>query len=77
MYPHERPKDEITSWPGMAHLAGTGPEGATCAGCTHFARCNIWIGRCKQYVTITGKNGATFPLITASCKFFAPRGGVQ
>jgi hypothetical protein len=50
------------SCPGMAHFAGTGPDGETCNTCKHFAGWKrkykeraqaLGPGRCRQFIKLT------------------------
>lgn len=64
--------------PGMAHFAGTGPEGTT------FRECEFWKSkkykrsggvlnarRCRKYPRLSqGVHGAGVPHSTASCRWF-------
>jgi hypothetical protein len=67
--------------PGMAHWAGTGPAGQTCAGCGHYgywyetrtgksgrraSACELYFRRCHTH-------GNTLPAATPACKYFNPR----
>lgn len=68
---------ERTTRPGMAHWAGTGPDGASCGKCLNFgdvpsdgegSRMNR--DRCKKYLQMTGNIGGRLPKKTAACKYF-------
>lgn len=83
-----KPHDELTqqrykdSHAGMAHWAGTGPEGTTCRQCQHaydFDRYSkshktmagrLRNARCRRYQGMTGRKGNKFDPNTASCRFF-------
>jgi hypothetical protein len=72
--------------PGMAHLAGTGPDGATCGKCQHLG---YWrkiqnatgdnidtrhYGGCAKYFQLAGgKHGAVVPADTPACRHFQRR----
>ena len=51
--------------PGMAHFAGTGPEGKRCKDCKCFIK-----KLCMQYVHMTGRVGPTIRGSNNSCKYF-------
>lgn len=38
----KRPVDEPVAIPGMAHFAGTGPEGKRCSQCAHLGDLPCW-----------------------------------
>lgn len=38
----KRPDDEPVAVPGMAHFAGTGPEGKRCSQCLHCQDVSVW-----------------------------------
>jgi hypothetical protein len=69
---------------GMAGRAGSGPPGATCAGCAHLAlEFSQWTdhGRgapCLEHRRLKWKNGQVVPTSTPACNRFFPRpGGVE
>ena len=66
---------------GMAHFAGTGPEGWTCRSCTHWGVTKEERSRgdrrsfqtpkpraCQKFKQMTGKKGGEVPGLTPSCK---------
>jgi hypothetical protein len=64
---------------GMAHLAGTGPNGRTCRECSHwdqFGDRNKYDGklkdeRCKKFSALSqGKKGQKVPPEALACKYF-------
>jgi hypothetical protein len=59
--------------PGMAHWAGSGPEGETCGGCAEWTR----LGNkrlCAKYRYMMGEWGKRYiPPLTAACKYFIPK----
>lgn len=68
------------TYPGMAHFAGTGPDGMTCRECLHYA---IGVelkaggrkpGSCGKYPRLAeGRTGLTkIPPNAAACKYFEP-----
>lgn len=63
------------SMPGMAHFAGTGPDGATCGGCSHWhpiPRANKQ--HCRKYVQLTGDSkGKPIPSSTWACRWWVKR----
>lgn len=73
------------SHPGMAHWAGTGPEGKTCRQCRffypegHFSKSNklypghLKPGACRRFQKMTGTKGEKVPHTAAACKFFSER----
>ena len=51
--------------PGMAHFAGTGPEGTTCGQCLfRVGRRKVW--RCEKFQ----RNGPPIKANLESCKYF-------
>jgi len=63
---------------GMAHWAGSGPQGKTCATCQHFGTVYQYEGakpkkdRCKLYFKMMeGKIGNQIPANTMSCKHYS------
>lgn len=83
-----KPHDELTqkrfkdSHAGMAHWAGTGPEGKTCRECQfafdfkRYGKSNKTLpgrlqnARCRKFQSMTGKQGRKLDPNTASCRFF-------
>jgi hypothetical protein len=64
--------------PGMAHWAGTGPEGATCGGCCYHVaisgRRKRTKMRCQRYQILMGRTGANdIPKQTEACRHFRAR----
>jgi hypothetical protein len=60
---------------GMAHWAGTGPQGKTCGECCYFARINFGRGtstRCDKFQQLmNGMRGPRpIPATTAASKYF-------
>ena len=59
--------------PGMAHFAGTGPQGTWCKHCL-FLHVNKYgpgeKGTCGKYRKIMGKPGPKFPVMTPSCRYY-------
>lgn len=53
---------------GMAHIAGTGPDGAMCLGCVFFSSGRKEEGTCGY--KIPNKSKATFPKRASACRFF-------
>jgi hypothetical protein len=73
------PADElaVSAFPGMAHFAGSGPQGQTCRGCLLYEPSSRTRGpgRCSQFKRMTGRTGAAFPGDAAACRYFAARAG--
>jgi hypothetical protein len=65
--------------PGMAHWAGSGPDGAICDKCQHYERGaplkggGFRNGRCGKYATLMRRDGPTFSQNSAACKYFTPK----
>lgn len=65
------------SVPGMAHFAGTGPEGATCGKCAHWT---ISLNRrgsyvCAEYARMMHvEEGGKIPKNTPACRYFKTKG---
>lgn len=71
---------------GMAHWAGTGPDGATCLQCKHWNNCGDPAGyysktgmrggmikprRCGKYKSMMqGRHGDAIPWDALACKYF-------
>jgi hypothetical protein len=56
--------------PGMAHFAGTGPQGTTCDACAHLTpRYRL----CRQYERMSGRRGTPLPPAQPSCRYFTVR----
>jgi hypothetical protein len=67
----------LSSVPGMAHFALTGPKGKICGECFHFGNIEKDIGRkkpdryCAKFVEITGAIlESRIPPETPSCRHF-------
>jgi hypothetical protein len=73
--------------PGMAHWAGTGPDGATCGQCRHYgydtplrnAHDNVIgtvekLNSCRRFFELMRRHGKPLPPLTPSCRHFRPRG---
>lgn len=74
--------------PGMAHYAGTGPAGTTCAGCGFFMGVRrthgigvgvLQAGRCREFMRLMRGGGTRavpvfkVPPDTASCRHYKPK----
>lgn len=65
---------------GMAHWAGTGPDGATCAKCEHYGyfyedragQSRRKPSACALYARRMQKHGGNIPSDTDACKWFEP-----
>jgi hypothetical protein len=68
--------EHAQSVPGMAHFAGTGPNGKTCGQCEFWGyQVNTHKGlkfqfRCKKYNELMKKDGGIIPGLTLSCKYW-------
>ena len=76
----EAPIDKLArqSYAGMAHFAGTGPEGATCNRCMHYdydpiKNSGMMERPCKQFQRLTGKLGKSVPALASACRHFEPK----
>jgi hypothetical protein len=70
--------------PGMAHWAGSGPFGRTCADCAYFgywrqvqnaAGNTVATKRyhgCGKFFALTGRHGPIVPKRTEACRYFQP-----
>lgn len=59
--------DMARTVPGMAHFAGSGPEGASCGGCLH------WRGSCLQFARMMpAAGGIAVAAETPACRYFEP-----
>ena len=68
---------------GMAHFAGTGPDGKTCRTCrywrTHDTQRLAIVARpkpstCARYESLLGKRGKAIPHDAHACKYYAAWG---
>lgn len=61
--------------PGMAHLSGTGPNGATCGGCAFLTPTQGRVPRfrCAKFQQLTGHEGNCIRREFYSCKYFEPK----
>lgn len=63
---------------GMAHWAGTGPEGAICAQCRRWAEFRVERppqskrARCGKFAGLMGKMGRGVDGRTPACRLFEP-----
>lgn len=62
---------------GMAHFAGTGPQGAICKACEFFgglAKGDLTRpATCQKFRSLTGKQGQKIPPSACACKYFERR----
>lgn len=72
------------TYAGMAHIAGTGPKGATCRECLYWGNRNgkqrysgkamggnmLKPGPCNRYREIMGKKGGEVPYGASACRHF-------
>ncbi len=76
MFEPEVEQMALATWPGMAHWAMSGPQGANCMDCAHF---NITKGlkiesaRCLEYTRVTHRRGKKIPPRTPACKYFVAK----
>lgn len=70
-------KKEIETPSGMAHWAGTGPEGAKCGDCIEYRYDivdnkgrNTKRNSCFLYYRKMGKHGSILPPQQSACKYF-------
>lgn len=82
--PHdERMRGYISStYPGMAHWCGTGPDKKSCRECVHYEFNGYYTagsrvsggglkpGRCKKFKDMMGKWGEKFPWHVSACRLF-------
>lgn len=65
--------------PGMAHWAGSGPNGRICGECAFFYSVSRGVGqsfRCQKYYNMMDREGSKkIPPGTPSCKYFELKGG--
>ena len=72
------------TYPGQAHFAGTGPDGATCGQCAHLG---YWkkiytsagepahakkSSGCAEFYRLTGEHGPAVPGTALACRHFRP-----
>jgi hypothetical protein len=69
------------SFVGMAHFAGTGPEGKTCGECYFWANGNpserlanrrVKPRACAKYRQLAGREGTPVPHHAGACRYFLP-----
>lgn len=71
------------TFPGQAHLAGSGPEGKTCRECRLFSNegrysansakhppNSLKPGHCRKYTVLMKRQGAKFPHSARACRHF-------
>jgi hypothetical protein len=63
--------------PGMAHFAGSGPEGKTCGDCAHKGYIrerhngkHYRHGGCAKFKVLTGSHGPAIEANLKACKYF-------
>lgn len=57
--------------PGMAHFAGTGPEGAKCGKCEWFKPAKAaHKGRCEKYFRLMNHDGELIDTNYDACRYF-------
>ena len=68
---------------GMAHWAGTGPDGSSCGKCALYGysyttgtgkAVNCTTG-CARYYRLIREHGGSLPENTPGCKYFEPKAG--
>jgi hypothetical protein len=71
--------EQRASHKGMAHFAGTGPNGRTCRECSHWDQhgarnkydTKLKDERCKKFSALAqGKKGQAVPADAFACKYF-------
>jgi hypothetical protein len=70
---YETPIDKLArqSYSGMAHFAGTGPDGRRCGACAFFDRKDDKPEAiCTKYKALTNRIGKLIPLEALACKYF-------
>lgn len=74
---HASPVDQLArrSFPGMAHFAGTGPDGLTCRQCANWdcKSPDEPKAACKKYKRMTNRPGNQVPREASACKYFVQR----
>lgn len=68
---------------GMAHFAGSGPEGKTCGDCRHRGYSRLtrdedhswWHRGCEMYRRLTGRFGPRISRDLAACRYFEEKPG--
>jgi hypothetical protein len=72
-------REELITWKGMAHFAGTGPRGRTCRECLSWdwraerrlANGHLKEARCKKFSENSqGKKGRKVPDNAEACRHF-------
>ena len=66
----DRPPEYEKTVPGMAHWAGTGPLGTTCAGCRFYRG---WCQKFRRMIREKRQSKFQLPPTTPSCKYFEPK----
>lgn len=73
---YEERRKHQRSHKGQAHFAGTGPGNKSCRECVSWQHTGQYDGkgpkpaRCRQFQTLTGKQGPNVPHTAYSCKYF-------
>jgi len=74
----ELERAERQTAPGMAHWAGSGPDGATCGKCANYGYTYIKSNgdhatkpsSCEKFWSVTGRHGGTLDARQIGCKYF-------
>ena len=69
---------EMQTAPGMAHWAGSGPDGAICGKCAFYGysytdssgRAVTKRSRCEKFWRMTGRHGNSLETRQIGCKYF-------
>jgi hypothetical protein len=72
-------RSEFETAPGMAHWAGSGPEGATCGKCRFYGYTFVKSNgnhankrsACESFYKMTGRHGGTLEERQTGCKYFS------
>ena len=59
------------SFAGMAHFAGTGPNGARCRDCKFWVDVSRRLNKpCRKFKSLRGRRGPLVPGTASACKYF-------
>jgi hypothetical protein len=66
--------DPSQSYEGMAHFAGTGPEGETCGSCLYWKGGDWRNRRCEMFVVMRGVGNKLIPANAEACRYWNSEG---
>ena len=61
------------TYPGQAHFAGTGPQGARCETCMFLANRRGLNASCSKFASLMQRIGPRFPVEAFACRHYETR----